>query len=282
MRSLAMGTYKGLAKTRYVNDKQITDHYAIIPTGQGLGCAEQSGARCQQKVYEVIVPPISQHFLSCRLCTRRYPVWNRNGGRSSFFASFKVLAEEGYLKVARYPGTERGKQEETAGGGRTERQTDSADSGKDDPGSSLCRGLQSLKKGHDASVSAALDIKEGETSPPKRYTSGSMILAMENAGQLIEDEELRAQIKGSGIGTSATQGGDTEKAVQHQVSGPEQEDPDHDPHPARARWSMTWWIIPSAQLLESGADGQLGERAELCGGRGDHIGGIHGEAGAFY
>ena len=113
-----------------------------------------------------------------------------------------MLAEEGYLKVAGIPGQKKGKQEETAGEANGEA-NDSADSGKDDP-AALFAAVKSLKKGMTLPVSS-LDIKEGKTSPPKRYNSGSLILAMENAGQLIEDEELREQIKSCGIGTSASE-----------------------------------------------------------------------------
>ena len=115
----------------------------------------------------------------------------------SFFSSFKVLAEEGYLKVTGVPGRKNDNNDNT---------DSSADSTEDkDTDAAFFARIQSLKKGMTLPVHS-LDIKEGKTSPPKRYNSGSLILAMENAGQLIEDEELRAQIKGSGIGTSATRG----------------------------------------------------------------------------
>ena len=115
----------------------------------------------------------------------------------SFFSSFKVLAEEGYLKVTGVPGRKNDNNDNT---------DSSADSTEDkDTDAAFFARIQSLKKGMTLPVQS-LDIKEGKTSPPKRYNSGSLILAMENAGQLIEDEELRAQIKGSGIGTSATRG----------------------------------------------------------------------------
>ena len=172
---LQMGSYKGLEKTKYVNDKQITDHYAIIPTGQGLS-ALASVPPTSKQVYEIIV----RRFLSIF-----YPpaVYNKMSittqmKTESFFSNFKVLVEEGYLKVV---------------GTGNEGKTD----GK------LYEALKEIQKGSILRVQE-LNIKEGETTPPKRYTSGSMILAMENAGQLIEDEELRSQIKGSGIGTSAT------------------------------------------------------------------------------
>lgn len=180
---LEQGTYKGLAKTRYVNDKQITDHYAIIPTGQGLG-ALRSVSATAQKIYELI----GRRFLSIFFPPAVYEKINLvvTIGQESFFASFKVLVEEGYLQVAK-PSYSKGKEEKEENKVQPE----------------LLSMLHTLKKGIILQIDD-LFIKEGETSPPKRYNSGSMILAMENAGQLIEDEELRAQIKGSGIGTSAT------------------------------------------------------------------------------
>ncbi len=186
-KEILQGTaWKGIAKTRYVNDKQITDHYAIIPTGQGLGNLSRLSPLSQQ-IYEAIV----RRFLAIF-----YPpaVYDRvqlqiGVGQERFFASFRVLLEEGYLKVLpSSPDKGKKKEEETE-----EIRCDRA----------FLEALGKLKKGDQIPVKEYF-IKEGETSPPKRYNSGSMILAMENAGQLIEDEELRAQIKGSGIGTSAT------------------------------------------------------------------------------
>ena len=249
---LQKGRHKGIARTRYVNDKQITDHYAIIPTGQGLNNLNGL-APLSAKVYELIVrrflsifypPAVYQKFSLCiRVKEER------------FFASFKVLAQEGYLKVLErkenkaaepgrtvqdgagggqpgIPGTEgkaaadgAGQQnspgmgasgknmaadrekssgENTAGG----KEKSGKDSGESEETEIKCDGefmklLGTLKKGDKLAVDS-YEIREGETSPPKRYTSGSIILTMENAGQFIEDEELRSQIKGSGIGTSAT------------------------------------------------------------------------------
>ena len=180
---LNTGSYKNLAKTRYVNDKQITDHYAIIPTGQGLNNLKglsQTG----QKVYFAIVRRFLSIFYPAAVYQKVGVTLKREG--ESFFANFKVLAEEGYLKVAN---SYKEKEKE-------ENSDESADSG-------LLEALKTLKKGTIIPING-FEIKEGETTPPKRYNSGSIILAMENAGQLIEDEELRAQIKGSGIGTSAT------------------------------------------------------------------------------
>ncbi len=225
---LAKVSYKGIARTRYVNDKQITDHYAIIPTGQGLNNLG-SLPPLSAKVYEVIVrrflsifypPAVYQKFALCiRVKDER------------FFANFKVLIEEGYLKVA-------GRRDSAGATAAADRETGAAapeaqagPSGNSSDGRSAGKGtgtdagkgggnaesgetelkgdeefiklLNALKKGDKLAVDS-YEVKEGETSPPKRYTSGSIILTMENAGQFIEDEELRAQIKGSGIGTSAT------------------------------------------------------------------------------
>lgn len=178
-------TYQGLEKTRYVNDKQITDHYAIIPTGQGLS-ALSSLPELHAKMYEVIV----RRFLSIFYPPAVYQKINVSVSVSSehFYASGKVLVEEGFLPVSRFSFI-------SAKGGSDEKEE------KEENEDSLK--FVDMKKGTPLSLRGC-SIKEGETTPPKRYNSGSMILAMENAGQLIEEEELRAQIKGSGIGTSAT------------------------------------------------------------------------------
>ena len=215
---IEQGNYKNLAKTRYVNDKQITDHYAIVPTGQGLNTL-RSVSLTAQRVYETIVRRFVCIF---------YPpaVYQKIGlvtkiQSESFFSSFKVLLDEGYLKIATNSFAKRkaadamssvnragaadseGSEEEDPDTGKNggNKADDSAEDMACD--TRLLAALQNLKKGDILSVDS-LSIKEGETSPPKRYNSGSMILAMENAGQLIEDEELRAQIKSCGIGTSAT------------------------------------------------------------------------------
>lgn len=183
-------SFKGIEKTRYVNDKQITDHYAIIPTGQGLQNLSRL-PQISQKVYQVIV----RRFLSVFYPAAVYQKVSLVSaiGKEKLFSSFKVLVEEGYLKVANVPSRKKEEDPKNA-----EEKTDDIQC---DAGFLAC--LQQLKKGAVLPVEE-FSIKEGETSPPKRYNSGTMILAMENAGQLIEDEELRAQIKGSGIGTSAT------------------------------------------------------------------------------
>lgn len=189
-------SYKNIAHTRYVNDKQITDHYAIIPTGQGLGALRSLDLR-SSRIYEVIVrrflcifyPPAE--YMKTSLAIRH--------GKEQFFANFKVLVKQGYLELqaasfARKEPSDKNNTEENAGDGNQEQETFDEN---------LINMVKQLKKGMEVDFNSA-EIKEGETSPPKRYNSGSIILAMENAGQLIEDEDLRAQIKGSGIGTSAT------------------------------------------------------------------------------
>lgn len=193
---VSFGSHKGLEKTRYVNDKQITDHYAIIPTGQGMG-ALNGLSHLSKQVYEVIVRRFLSIFYPPAVYQKVAIVTKIK--EESFFSSFKVLAEEGYLKVAGNLAKKKAKTNNA----------DSPDDGQNDgqmeADVNFFEKIKTLKKGMSLSVQA-LDIKEGKTSPPKRYNSGSLILAMENAGQLIEDEELRAQIKGSGIGTSATRG----------------------------------------------------------------------------
>lgn len=178
------GKYKGLEKTRYVNDKQITDHYAIIPTGQGLS-ALNSVSQVSQKVYDLIV----KRFLSIFYPPAVYQKVSITAQKKTeqFFSTFKVLEEEGYLKVT----------------GRPKSKNENEENSEQDADENFFEVIRKLRKGNTLEVEG-FEIKEGETSPPKRYNSGSMILAMENAGQLIEDEELRAQIKSCGIGTSAT------------------------------------------------------------------------------
>ncbi len=185
--------YTGVAKTRYCDDKKITDHYAIIPTGQGFG-ALGSVSQTASKVYEVIV----RRFLSIFYPAAQYQKISivTTTQNESFFASFKVLVDEGYLKVTPYSFIKRKAESGNGASGDDSTENEKCDA-------AFFEELKKLRKGSQLPINS-LTIKEGETTPPKRYTSGSMILAMENAGQLIEDEELRAQIKGSGIGTSAT------------------------------------------------------------------------------
>lgn len=190
---VSFGSHKNIAKTRYVDDKQITDHYAIVPTGHGID-ALASLPDVSKKVYDVIVRRFLSIFYPPAVYQKVSIVTKIK--EESFFTGFKVLAEEGYFKVAGVPGKKNAAREESQDGGE--------ESGQD-ADQVFFEKIQALKKGMILPVQS-LEIKEGKTSPPKRYNSGSLILAMENAGQLIEDEELRAQIKGSGIGTSATRG----------------------------------------------------------------------------
>ncbi len=180
------GKNKGIEKTKYVNDKQITDHYAIIPTGQGLN-GLTSLPQINVRIYETIVRRFLSIFYPAAVYQKISVVTKME--KECFFASFKVLLEEGYLVVT---GNSFDKKKE---------EKDVVEDVKCD--AAMLEALKGLKKGMVLSVKE-IGIKEGETSPPKRYNSGTMILAMENAGQLIEDEELRSMIKGSGIGTSAT------------------------------------------------------------------------------
>ena len=202
---LEKGAYKGIEKTKYVNDKQITDHYAIIPTGQGLnnlaGLSDTS-----KKVYEIIVrrflsifyPPAVYRKFALQLLIEKDDV------KEVFFSNFKALEDEGYMRVSEYSFKSK-KGEKTK---ENEEEKEGSDSKEDEEqdirsDADFLKLLMSLKK--DAEINAkGYEIKEGETSPPKRYNSGTIILTMENAGQFIEDDELRSQIKGSGIGTSAT------------------------------------------------------------------------------
>ena len=205
---LEKGWEKGIAKSKYTNDKMITDHYAIIPTGQGL--AALAGLKAEARaVYEMIV----RRFLAIF-----YPpaVFEKTSldiqiETEHFFAGYKTLLEEGYLQVSGK------KKEEKAEKARDEEKEDKngEEGGEDQDGEALGAVLAALKKGQ-ALPAPSLRLKAGETSPPKRYSSGTMILAMENAGQLIEDENLRAQIKGSGIGTSATRAEILKKLVSNE------------------------------------------------------------------
>jgi DNA topoisomerase-3 len=179
---LAGDSWKKIGRTRYTDDAKITDHYAIIPTGQGfanLGRLENTA----RGVYDQIVRRFLSVFYPPAEYKKTAAVFRI--GCEKFIANERILVKPGYLKVT-------GIQKDHGG---TEGGTENT--GKDGTG------MQQIRKGSRLPIKD-YRIKEGETSPPKRYTSGSIILAMENAGQLIEDEELRAQIKGSGIGTSAT------------------------------------------------------------------------------
>ncbi len=195
------GSYKGIAKTRYVNDKQITDHYAIIPTGQGLNNLPSLNSTAA-KVYETIVRRFLGIFYPAAVYQKMAITTKIK--EEKFFANFKVLVDEGYQKVMQYSffnkKQEAEKEQATTDTEKNKENEENEELKCDEQFMEL---LKKLKKG-DTLELEGYEIKEGETSPPKRYNSGSIILTMENAGQFIEDEELRAQIKGSGIGTSAT------------------------------------------------------------------------------
>ncbi len=186
---VSFGSHKKLGGTRYVDDSKITDHYAIIPTGEGLKSLD-SLSDLSQKVYDVIV----RRFLSIFYPPAVYQKVSLTTQikDESFFSSYKVLESDGYLKVLQTLC-------------RKEASETGDEAGETEKDAAFLTKISALKKGMEVPVKR-LGIKEGKTSPPKRYTSGSLILAMENAGQLIEDEDLREQIKGCGIGTSATRG----------------------------------------------------------------------------
>ncbi|MCC8150506.1 MAG: type IA DNA topoisomerase [Lachnospiraceae bacterium] len=212
---LTKGSYKNIAKTRYTNDKLVTDHYAIIPTGQGFGAMKGINP-LSAKVYEVIV----RRFLAIFMEPAVYQKVSLTVGmeKERFFSNFKTLAEEGYLRVMHYsfrkkdagtqkntvvPEAQTSVKEKTGSADRVFPAPETEEEAAENNDASLLERVSKIRKGMRLPVKGYA-IKEGETSPPKRYNSGSVILAMENAGQLIEDEELRAQIKSCGIGTSAT------------------------------------------------------------------------------
>lgn len=195
---LEAGSFKGIEKTRYVNDKQITDHYAIIPTGQGFG-ALKSTSLTTQRVYEVIV----RRFLCIFYPPAEYQKISLTAvcGNERFFSGIRIMLQQGYLEIADASFSKKKQANRDADAANADNA--SAEEEKDTFDEALIALMKQIRKGTVIDLNR-LEIKEGETSPPKRYNSGSLILAMENAGQLIEDEELRSQIKGSGIGTSAT------------------------------------------------------------------------------
>lgn len=209
---LTQGNYKNISKTRYVNDKQITDHYAIIPTGQGiheLGKLKPIAA----KIYEIIV----RRFLAIFLPPAIYKKITLETliQEEHFFTSFKVLIDPGYYKVSTYSFAKKDKEAKVEQSEERETTEEVEEDSNGEVDEEFLNQLAKIKKGSILPVTDLL-IKAGETSPPKRYNSGTLILAMENAGQLIEDEELRAQIKGSGIGTSATRAEIQKKLVSNQ------------------------------------------------------------------
>ncbi len=200
---LTTGAYKKLEKSKYVNDKKITDHYAIIPTGQGLSSYAGLSVNAK-KVYEIIVRRFLGIFFSPAVYQKI--TLETKVETESFFSNYKTLLDEGYLKVMHYSFAKSKSDDASSGSSATDskdKNSASEDELEQNADENLQKFLTSVKKNTAVDVKG-FEIKEGEKSPPKRYNSGSIILAMENAGQLIEDEELRAQIKGSGIGTSAT------------------------------------------------------------------------------
>ena len=174
-----------LEKTKYVDDSKITDHYAIIPTGEGKENLSKL-TELEMNVYVVIV----KRFLAIFYPPAEYSrmTITIKVGKESFYTNGKVCTNLGYLELY-----------------KNEKNIKTTNEEKDEEINEDVNVLSKLKK-HDVLKINKFSIKEGETTPPKRYNSGAMILAMENAGKLIEDEELREQIKGSGIGTSATRG----------------------------------------------------------------------------
>ncbi|MCB2289686.1 type IA DNA topoisomerase [Clostridium sp. CS001] len=171
--------YNNLAKTKYVDDSKITDHYAIIPTGEGLS-NYLSLKDIEKKIYDLVLRRFLAIFYPPAVFSKVSVITKIDVER--FFTSDKVCVEQGYLEVLK------------------------PDSDNNESGSKNMKFLSTLKKGQSVMLED-LFVKEGKTSPPKRFTTGSIIIAMENAGKLIEDEELREHIKGSGIGTSATRSG---------------------------------------------------------------------------
>lgn len=195
---LAGSSYRKIVSTRYCDDKKITDHYAIIPTGQGFG-ALRSTSLTAQRVYEVIV----RRFLCIFYPPAEYQKISLTAMREQerFFSGIRIMLQQGYLEIA--DASFSNKKKTTAKESGDQNADNVSEEEKDTFDEELIALMKQIKKGTEIDLNS-LEIKEGETSPPKRYNSGSLILAMENAGQLIEDEELRSQIKGSGIGTSAT------------------------------------------------------------------------------
>ncbi len=210
------GADKKIGSTKYTNDKLITDHYAIIPTGQGFENLKSVDETCLH-IYEVICRRFLGIFLPPAVYEKDSLVVERNGEK--FFSSFKVLKEEGFLTSTRFSFIKKKDKDADADNDEGEEKDKNGSDSKDDAEDVKCseetlQFLAKLKKG-DKLPFSEINVKEGETSPPNRYNSGTLIRAMESAGQQIEDEELRAQLKGSGIGTSATRAGILEKLVKN-------------------------------------------------------------------
>ncbi len=207
--------HKNIGKTRYVNDKAITDHYAIIPTGQGFS-ALSSLSDTAQKVYELIVrrflaiffPAATYQKIALTLSVpldRQLPD-GKGLQQELFFANLKQQTTKGFTHVLDLSFLKKSDEAEET---QEEEETQEKLSGE-----AIFAAVNALKKNSKLPLGKVY-LKEGETKPPKRYSSGTLILTMENAGQFIEDEELRSQIKGSGIGTSATRAGILDKLVKN-------------------------------------------------------------------
>ena len=244
--------HKNIAKTRYCDDKKITDHYAIIPTGQGLSNLNRL-SQTAVRTYELIV----RRFLSIFYPAAQYSRVSITSKckEEAFYATFKVLTDEGFLKIAKTSFSKSSKEDED---GKCTRE--------------VLETLKKYKKG-DMIDFNGFEIKEGETSPPKRYNSGSMILAMENAGQLIEDEELRAQIKGSGIGTSATRAEILKKLNTIKYISTNKKT--QVITPTWRNYLRCGGMFHEA-AFKSGADGKLGKGTHLCRRGQYHLTGIYG------
>ena len=198
-RIMKEGRCRNIANTQYTDDSKITDHYAIIPTGQLTEL--ESLNSLQRSVYEMIV----RRFLSIFYPPAEYQTVKLvvAAGSEKFYTSAKQLKVPGYLEIAGVPKTAKERSAAKTDGEEQTQGGDAESAQEEEENAGLLAYADRLQKG-EALFSDGYAIREGKTSPPKRYTSGSMVLAMENAGQLIEEEELREQIKGSGIGTSAT------------------------------------------------------------------------------
>ena len=198
-----------LVKTKYVDDKKITDHYAIIPTGQGFENYD-SLPELQKKVYKVVV----KRFLAIFYPPAEYSKVNVtvNIEDETFFASGKVCINRGYLNVLK---PEKNDKQSTKTEQNVESNSENEENKNDEDTETNLEILKTLKKNEKLEVNN-FELKDAETSPPTRYNSGNIILAMRSAGKLIEDEELREQIKGDGIGTAATRGEIIKKLVRIQ------------------------------------------------------------------
>ena len=201
-----------LIKTKYVNDKKITDHYAIIPTGQGYDNYDKL-PELHKNVYEIIV----KRFLAIFFPPAEYSKIQLTATveNETFHTSGKVCVKQGYLEILKPINksvVDKSATDDNLANESTTNKNKIEESKKEkaDAENNNLEILKNLKKGQELEVQN-YELKEAETSPPSRYNSGNLILAMENAGKLIEDEELREQIKGAGIGTSATRGGIIEK-----------------------------------------------------------------------